>query len=253
VHRLRTWRLAAVALAAPIVFVGCASRDTPSYDWNFGVIPQYLPALGQGLVVTIALTILIIVVGMSLGVVVAGARLSRFAVLRWLTTGYVEVMRCTPTLVQLVWAYYCLPILFGIQVPAFAAIAFALILNTGAFYGEAFRAGIQSIPRDQVETADILGLSYFQRMRYVIVPLTVRIVLPVLISLSIGLFKETSLVSTLGVADLMYQGKLVATATYRPLEILTTVALIYFLVAFPVTLLARRLEIHLSRYRAVAA
>ena len=245
--------LVTAAILFPTVLAACGSRETPPYDWNFGIVGQYLPALLEGLAYTLVLTVFVITVGMSLGVVVAGARLSRFRPIRWVTTGYIELMRGTPTLVQLVWAYYCLPIIFGVQLPAFIAVSFALILNTSAFYGEAFRAGIQSIPREELETADILGLSYVQRMRYVVVPLTVRIVLPVLISLSIGLFKETSLVSTLGVADLMYQGRLIATQTYRPLEILTAVAIIYFLVALPVTLAARRLEIHLSRYRARAA
>lgn len=133
--------------------------------------------------------------------------------------------------------------------PAIIAALIALTLNVGAFYGEAFRSGIQAVPRDQVETADVLGLSYFQRMRFVIAPQAIRTVLPVLISTSIALFKDTSLVSAIGVADLMYNGRLLASQTYRPLELLTAVAVFYFAIAFPFTILMRRLEVHLSRHR----
>ena len=169
---------------------------------------------------------------MSWGVLVAAARLSTFFPLQAAITAYIEVMRGTPLLVQLVWVYFALPILTGIQLPAVEAAILTLTLNSGAFYGEAFRSGIQAIPKEQVETADILGLRYVQRMRYVIVPQAFRIVLPVLISNSIGLFKDTSLASTLGIAELMYQGNLASFDSYRPLEILTTVAALYLRLRF---------------------
>ena len=160
---------------------------------------------------------------------------------------YVEIFRGTPALVQLVWFYYCLPIFLGLNLPGFTAIVVALTLNVAAFYGEAYRSGIQALGKDQVDSADVLGLSYLQKMRYVIVPQAFRLVIPVLLSLSISLFKDTSLVSTLGVGDLMYQGRVVATQTYRPIEILTSVALIYFMIAAPVSMLTRRLELRLGR------
>src|SRR6266550_4502195 len=115
-----------------------------------------------------------------------------------------------------------------------------------AAYIEIFR-GTQALGKDQIDSADVLGLSYFHKMCYVIVPQAFRMVIPVLLSLSISLFKDTSLVSTLGVGDLMYQGRVVATQTYRPIEILTSVAAIYFLIAFPVSVLTRRLELRLAR------
>jgi polar amino acid transport system permease protein len=171
-------------------------------------------------------------------------------VLRVLVTGYIEIMRGTPVLVQLVWVFYAFPVLTAIQLTGPEAVILALSLNTAAFYGEAFRSGIQAVPHAQTESADVLGLSYFQRMRYVVVPQAARIVLPVLISTSISLFKDTSLVSTIGVQDMMYQGLIVSEATYRPLEILTTIAVMYFVVAFPVTIIMRRIEIHVNRHLA---
>jgi polar amino acid transport system permease protein len=226
------------------------ASSAPAYHWDFSTVTPYLPTLLQGLGLTLEITVVSIVLGMTLGLFVAMARLSSITAVRAITTMYVEVFRGTPMLVQLVWVYYALPVLTGIQLPGFQSVVLAFVLNLGAFYGEAFRSGIQAIPREQVETADVLGLSYLQRMRYVIVPQAIRIVLPVLISLSISLFKDTSLVSTLGIGELMYNGKTVSTQTYRPLEIFTVVALFYFLVAFPITLIMRRYEIYLGRHQA---
>lgn len=236
--------LAVVVVA--LVVLASVGGSSP-YRLQFDVVAPYLPALVTGLGLTVQLTLVTIALGAVLGVFVAMARLSAIGPLRAIVVVYIEIMRGTPALVQLVWVYYALPILTGVQLPAFESVTLAFTLNLGAFFGEAFRSGIQAVPREQVETAEVLGLSYFQRMRYVIVPQAFTIELPVLISLAISQFKDTSLVSTLGVADLMYNGLLVGTTTYRPLEVLTTVAAFYFVVAFPIALLARRLEIYLGR------
>src|SRR5665647_347798 len=227
---------------------GCSSSGSPTYVWHFNVVSSYLPLLFEGLRLTLILTLVVVSVGMFLGIFIAAGRMTKFWPVRYLVTGYIELMRGTPTLVQLVWAYYGLSILLGIELSGLIAVGIALTLNVAAFFAEAFRSGIQSIPKEQFESADVLGLGYLNRMRYVIVPQAFSNVLPVLISLSISLFKDTSLVSTVGVADLMYNGRIVATSTYRPLEILTTVAVIYFLIAFPFTLVMRRLEIRLSHH-----
>jgi polar amino acid transport system permease protein len=215
------------------------------FEW--GLALRYLPLLVQGLLITLKISAVIIALGLVLGLFVAGGRLSKNPLINGPVSAYVELFRGTPALVQLVWFYYCLPIFLGISMPGFTAIVVALTLNVAAFYGEAYRSGIQALSKDQIDSADVLGLSYFQKMYYVIVPQAFRLVIPVLLSLSISLFKDTSLVSTLGVGDLMYQGRVVATQTYRPIEILTSVAVIYFIIAFPVSMLTRRLEIRLGR------
>lgn len=219
----------------------------PTYQWTWSVVPQYIPFLLHGLRLTIILTVVTIVCGMVLGVFVAAARMSKSPPLQVFITAYIELMRGTPLLVQLVWMYYCLPIVTGVQLPAVASVLIALILNMGAFYGEAFRAGLQSIPTQELESARVLGLSYWQQMRYVTVPQAFRIILPVLISMSVSLFKDTSLVAIIGLSDLMYNGLSASISTYRPLELLSAVAVIYFIVAFPATQLLRRLEVHLMR------
>jgi polar amino acid transport system permease protein len=220
-----------------------------NYDWAWRVIPRALPALFLGLKMTLAVTVVVIILGLLLGTVVAAGRLARSALINKPVALYIEFFRGTPALIQLVWIYYCLPIVFGVELPTFASIIVALTLNVGAFYGEAIRAGIQAIPRDQTEAADVLGLGYVDKMRFVVLPQAFRIIIPVALSQSISLFKDTALVSTLGVADLMYQARVLATETYRPIEILTTAALIYFVIAFPLTVATRLLEVRLVAAR----
>jgi len=222
-----------------------------AYIWDWKVVAQNFPALLDGFGLTLELTFVCIWVGMILGVFVALGRLSRYPFINKPILAYIEFFRGTPALVQLVWIYYALPILLGISFPSFLAVVLALGLNLSAFAGEAIRSGIQAIPREQVEAADVLGLNYGYKMRYVIIPQAIRIVIPVLLSLSISLFKDTSLVSVLGVTDLMYNGNMVSTTTYRPLEVLTTVAIMYFIIAFPATMVLRTLELRLAKRLAV--
>jgi polar amino acid transport system permease protein len=220
-----------------------------SYEWAWWIVPRAMPALMKGLQLTLLVTVAVIALGFLLAIFVAAGRLARNPLINKPVAAYIEFFRGTPALVQLVWVYYCLPIVLGIELPSVASIVLALTLNVAAFYGEAIRAGIQAIPRDQSESADILGLSYVDKMRYVILPQGFRIIIPVVLSQSISLFKDTALVSTLGVADLMYQARVVATETYRPLEILTVAAMIYFVLAFPCTVATRLLELRLARAR----
>jgi polar amino acid transport system permease protein len=220
-----------------------------SYEWAWRVIPRALPALVRGLYMTLLVTGVVVALGFVLGTVVAAARLARSPLVNKPVALYIEFFRCTPALVQLVWVYYCLPIVLGLELPSFASIVVALTLNVGAFYGEAIRAGIQAVPRDQTEAAEVLGLSYVDKMRFVVLPQAFRIIIPVALSLSISLFKDTALVSTLGVADLMYQARVLATETYRPIEILSTAAMIYFAIAFPCTIATRLLEVRLATVR----
>lgn len=218
-----------------------------SYDWAWGIVPRALPALLKGLQLTLLITVVVVALGFFLAIFIAAGRLARNPLINKPIAAYIEFFRGTPALVQLVWIYYCLPIVLGLELPSIASIILALTLNVAAFYGEAIRAGIQAIPRDQSESADILGLSYVDKMRYVILPQALRIIIPIALSQSISLFKDTALVSTLGVADLMYQARVIATETYRPLEILTVAAMIYFVLAFPCTIATRLLELRLAR------
>jgi polar amino acid transport system permease protein len=244
-HSIVVTSLIVAALVALVAFWPFGNDSRYRFAW--WVIPPAMPALLRGLAMTLEITVVVIVIGLISSVFVAAGRLSGNPFISKPVAAYIELFRSTPALVQLIWVFYALPIVLGIDLASFTSIVIALSGNVSAFYGETIRAGIQAVPRDQIEAADVLGLSYRDRMRFVVLPQALRNVLPVLLSTSISLFKETSLVSSLGVADLMYTARMVSTQNYRPLELLTTAALIYFVVAFPFTLLARWLELRMAR------
>ncbi|MEO6201300.1 MAG: amino acid ABC transporter permease, partial [Cryobacterium sp.] len=150
--------------------------------------------------------------------------------------------RCTPLLVQLFWVYYALPTLTGITIPGLVSAAIALTLNLTAFMAEALRSGFQAVPVEQIEAGKMLRLTRLEQIRHIIIPQAVRQQLPVILSLNISLFKDTALVSTIAVADLMFTANKIASESYRALEILTTAALMYFVIAFPVSLILSRIE-----------
>ena len=217
------------------------------YSFSFDVIWKNMDVFLAGLLMTLQITGISMLLGLFLGIFIAIFRLSRNFVLSKVTAAYIEFFRCIPVLVQLVWVFYCLPLVLGIELGNYVSSIMALTLYVGAIYGEAFRSGIQGVEQDQIDAAIALGLSPVQRMRYVILPQAIRIVIPVLLSISVSLFKESSLVSTVGMSDLMYNGRILSASTYRPIEILSTVAVIYFIVAFPATLLTRKLEVTLAK------
>jgi polar amino acid transport system permease protein len=213
-----------------------------TYDFDWNVVTSNFPRLLDGLGMTITLTVIVVALSMILAVPVALARMSNVEVVRWVAQGYIELFRCTPLLVQLFWVYYALPTLTGITIPGLLSAAIALTLNLTAFMSEALRSGFQSVPVEQVEAGKMLRLTRWQQIRYIIIPQAVRQQLPVILSLNIALFKDTALVSTIAVADLMFTANKIASESYRALEILTTAALLYFVIAFPVSLILSRVE-----------
>ena len=156
------------------------------------------------------------------------------------------MFRNTPVLIQLIWFYYAFPVLVGIQFSTFGAAALALTLYTAAYSTEIFRAGLQSIERGQWEGAKALGMPPGVMLRRIILPQVFRRMLPALTNRMIELAKVTSLASILTVNELMYQGRLLSSTWYRPVEIFTVVALLYFVLIWPGSYLAARLE---RRYR----
>jgi polar amino acid transport system permease protein len=213
---------------------------TYNFDWN--VVTDSLPALLGGLVTTLQIALIVIVLSMLLAAPVALARMSQIDIVRWIAQGYIELFRCTPLLVQLFWIYYALPALTGITLPGFTSAVIALTANLTAFMAEAYRSGFQSVPVEQVEAGQMLRLTRYERIRHIILPQALRQQLPVILSLNISLFKDTALVSTIAVADLMFVANSIAAESYRSLEVLTTAALIYFVVAFPVSIITSRIE-----------
>ncbi len=217
-----------------------------SYELNFFFVWRNLEMLLEGLALSLQLTGLSIAIGLTAGFVVALLRMSPLRLLSIPATAFIEFFRCTPMLVQLIWVFYCLPILFDWSIGPFASALLALGLNTAAFNAEAYRAAIQAIPRAHLDAGVALGLSHLQRIRYIVLPQSFRMAAPVLMTNGVGIFQQSALVSVIAIADLMYQGKLLATQTYRPIETLTTVALLYFVIAFPVTQTVKWVEDRLA-------
>ncbi len=240
------------------------------YQWDFAFLLRYTPLFWKGVLITLAYTAGTICLGLVLGLLIGLGRLaspskatliaipmrlwpvsSAFWLfpLQWLLVAFVEVFRCTPLLVQIVWVYYALPVLLGVQIPATAAAVITLSCYTGAFYAEIFRGGIMSIERGQWDAARALGLRPWSMMRRVVLPQAIRRMIPPFVNQSITQLKNTSLVSTIAVPDLLYNGSLITADTYRPLEVYTVVAVIYFTLLFPSTMLAQWYEKRLQTDR----
>ncbi len=200
-----------------------------------------LPVLLRGALVTLELTALTLLIGVPAGLFVALLRLSGVTPLRALATTYVELVRGTPLLMQIYVIYFVLPAV-GISLPSFVAGVAALSLNAAAYISEIFRAGIESIDSGQMEAARALGMDYKGAMRHVILPQTLRRVLPPLTNESVALLKDSSLVSVVALSELMRNGKEIATNTGSPTTIYLAVAALYLLMTLPLTFLVRRLE-----------
>ncbi|HEU0215017.1 MAG TPA: amino acid ABC transporter permease [Stellaceae bacterium] len=218
-----------------------------AYSWDFSFLWHYRWLIVWGLGVTIAYTIATIVIGIVIGLAVGLLRLSSNRLVTLPLIAYVEVFRCTPLLVQIIWFYYAFPVVIGIDIPGIIAAGLVLSLYTGAFYAEIVRGGVNSIERGQWDAARSIGLHYVQMMRLVILPQAFRRMIPPFMNQSIIQLKNTSLVSTIAVADLLYQGQMITAATYRPLEVYTMIAVLYFIVLFPLTLGAQEIERRLAR------
>jgi polar amino acid transport system permease protein len=155
--------------------------------------------------------------------------------LRAVSSIYVEFFRGTPVLVQLFWIFFCLPLVLGVELSNLASGIIALSLYMGAISSETFRASLKSVGREQLDACVALGLTPWVRTTSVVLPQAVLRAAPTLLSNCVSLFKESALVSAVGMADLMFVGQNISNNTARPVEVLTVVALIYFVIAFPLT------------------
>jgi polar amino acid transport system permease protein len=213
-----------------------------NYSFDFASVTNNLGPLLKGLIVTLQLTAAANLMGLTFGFVLALLIMSRWSVIRLPAMLFVEFFRCTPAIVQIVWFFYCVPMLFNVFLGSMTMGILALGFNLTAFNAEAYRAAIQNVPREQLDAGIALGLNPFQRILYIILPTAFRASIPVLLTNGIVIFQQSALVAIVAVQDLMYQGKTLATETYRPIETFTIIALIYFAVSFPVTQIVGYLE-----------
>ncbi|MBI4352035.1 MAG: ABC transporter permease subunit [Elusimicrobia bacterium] len=202
---------------------------------------KYLLLLLKSALVTVELSVISMVLAAGLGLALALARLFGAAPLRWLSTAYVEVVRGTPLLIQLYILYYGLPNV-GIKLSAFIAAILGLGMNYAAYEAENYRAGIQAIPRGQMEAALSLGMTRLQAVRHVVLPQAMRIVIPPISNDFIALFKDSSLVSVITMVELTKMYGMLANSTYNYMGLGLLTAAIYFGLSYPASLAARHLE-----------
>lgn len=215
------------------------------YDFDFGFLLKHLSFLLGGLVATVVLSITAMGPGLLLGLAIALARSSRSPLIRGPAALYVALFVSTPLLVQLVWIFFVLPIFLGYTISASLAAFLSLSLYIAAYLSEILRAGIRSIDRGQKEAARALGMSDVQAMRRIILPQATVLMLPPIANTYVSLFKETSIVSAIGVADLLRQGLALSQISFRPVEALTFVAVVYAVLAYIQTAWVNRLHARL--------
>ncbi|MBS4049004.1 MAG: amino acid ABC transporter permease [Alphaproteobacteria bacterium] len=216
------------------------------YRWDFAPVLANADLLLQGLVNTLAVTGTALAFGIPLGLALALARLSGRRLLAWPAGFVIEFFRTTPPLVQLFWFFFALPVLIRVEMTPFMASALTFSIQSSAFFAEVFRGGIVSVERGQWEASRALGMTPSQSMRRIILPQAVKRMIPAFMERAIELMKTTTLVAIVSYADLLYQANEIAQKTFRPLEVFTVVAGIYFVVILMISLLARRLERRLA-------
>lgn len=195
-----------------------------------------------GLQWTVLLSIAAFIGGGLLGLPVALARISRIAPLRWMAAGYIALVQGTPLLMQLFLVYYAIAILIGILIDPWPSVLLAFTLHAGAFLGEIWRGAVQAIPHQQWEAAEALALTRSQQLRHVIIPQAFRISIPPTVGFLIQLIKGTSVASIIGFVELTRAGTLIVNVTFQPMLVYPVVAILYFLICWPLSLTALRLE-----------
>jgi len=213
-----------------------------AYKWDFSLVPNYLHLWMKGLGVTMAYSVGPIFGGMVIGIACGMLLLAKS---KWVTLPvhyYVEIFRCTPLLVQIVWFYFALPIVLDVPLPAWFAAGLGLTLYMGAFATEIFRGGIISIDKGQWQASRALGMTWLELMQHIILPQAIKRMTPPFVNQSIIQLKNTSLLYVVAIPDLMYTGSIIVSDTFRPLEVYTVVAIAYFVILYPLTLWAARLE-----------
>lgn len=202
-----------------------------TFDWS--VVTGNLPLLLQGAAITVLLTVTTMLLAVPGGLLLAGLRLAPWAPPRLAATAFVEFFRATPLILQLYWAFYVLPAFFDVRLSAWGTAIVGLACNVSAFNSETFRAGILSIRAGQWNAGRALGMSDPQVFVRIVLPQAVSRVLPALATTWVSLFKDTSLVSVIAVADLSYVALRLRAESYRILEVLTAMAVLYWLMGYP--------------------
>ncbi|WP_375572727.1 amino acid ABC transporter permease [Seohaeicola saemankumensis] len=217
------------------------------YRFRWDIIPQNIDFLMTGLQQTLTISAITLCLALLGGLVIALLDMSRFPPLRFIGVAIGEVVRNTPILVQLLWIYYVLPMSLGINLDAWTALVIGLSIYSSAFIAEVYRAGIQAVPVGHREAAQVLGLSAIQTFTRIVLPQAVRLTLPPLAANFVQLIKYSSLGAVISVSEITRRGMELSASTFRPLEIFTFIAVVYFLICWPLAMSIRFWERRMSR------
>lgn len=198
---------------------------------KFEFLLKYYPFYIEGIKVTLLLALLTIVFGTLLGLIICIFKISKYKILRAIASIYIEIIRGTPLLVQLIIIHYG----FRINITEITSATIALSINSAAYIAEIIRAGIVSVNKGQMEAARSLGMNHFQSMKLIIIPQAIKNILPALANEFVVLIKESAIVSYIGLADIMYKANQIRSLTYLTLEPLLVAALIYFVITFTIS------------------
>ncbi|WEK54067.1 MAG: ABC transporter substrate-binding protein/permease [Candidatus Cohnella colombiensis] len=223
------------------------SKSSGSLKIDFSVLNGYVPYILKGVYVTLLFTLVSALLGLIWGTILSLFKISTIKPLQWFATAYTSVFRGTPLLVQLTIIYYATPQLFNIDIPALLAAGLAFGLNSAAYLSETIRGGIMAVDKGQREAAISLGVPYRKMMVRIIFPQALRHILPAIVNEVVALLKESSLVSVIGVTELMRRADVVRASTFRAFEALLLVAAIYYVLVLILTSLASMLERRLRR------
>lgn len=201
-------------------------------DLNWGLVWRISPLLLQGFGVTCLLTLVSVVLGMLIGVVLAGARMSRLALVRWPAIVYIETIRATPQLMVIFWIFFSYPVLTGQRMTPWTGATVSLTMIASAYLAEVVRGGLLSVPRIQSESAAVIGLTPVQAFIYVLLPQACRNMLPAFVTTLVASFKTTSLVWVIGMIDFFRAATLINNRAFAPATIYTVVAIVYLIACF---------------------
>ena len=232
-------------LSTFFIFSGCAGN----YNWGWYAISPFnqlgstnISFLISGLGFTVSVSIISIFFATLLGLLISIIGLSKLKFVRYINITYIEIIRSVPVLVMILWIYYGLPVLVGINFTAFTAGIIALSICDSPFLAEIFRSGFEAVPKGQNEAGTSLGMRFYERFRLIILPQAIKIILPALGNQFVYMLKMSSLVSIIGLNELTRKANELVVSQYRPLEIYTFLVLEYLVLILVISYLVRRME-----------
>ena len=232
-------------LSTFVIFTGCAGN----YNWGWYAISPFnqlgstnISFLISGLGFTVSVSIISIFFATILGLLISIIGLNKLKFVRYINITFIEIIRSVPVLVMILWIYYGLPVLVGINFTAFTAGIIALSICDSPFLAEIFRSGFEAVPKGQNEAGTSLGMRFYERFRLIILPQAVKIILPALGNQFVYMLKMSSLVSIIGLNELTRKANELVVSQYRPLEIYTFLVLEYLVLILVISYLVRRME-----------